>query len=265
MPAMATRTEGREPVATSRDQRARLLFQRYLEQRDPGTRETLFELFLPLARRLAGRHANGWVPFDDLAQVAGIGLLKAIERFDPGRGVPFAAFAMATMSGEIKRHYRDAQWSVHVPRQIKERALQVTRLRVELEAGSEAVAIEEIAAAAGLSEEQTRDALRAMTALRADSLDQIGEAGDELDARGVEERGYRQAEARHLLDSLMQQLDERDRTILHLRFVEDLTQDRIAKRLEISQMQVSRLIARAVATMRGEAARAGRASSLRSW
>lgn len=256
MHAMATRTQGRETVAASRDQRARRLFQRYLEQRDPGTREALFELYLPLANRMAGRYANGWVPFDDLAQVAGIGLLKAIERFDPERGVPFAAFAMATMSGEIKRHYRDAQWSVHVPRQIKERALQVSRLSVAMEANRPDVTTEEIAAAAGLSEEQTREALGAMTALRADSLDQLGEAGGELDTHGVEEGGYRQAETRHLLDSLMHALDDRDRTILHLRFVEDLTQDRIAKRLEISQMQVSRLLTRAVAMMRGAAARA---------
>jgi RNA polymerase sigma-B factor len=252
---MGSFTLGLAVVGKTTAERERLLFERYRETADLDARDALVERFLPLANRVARRYSKGLEPADDLEQVAGIGLVKAIERFDYDRGVPFPAFAIATISGEIKRHHRDHYWSLHVPRPLKERALRVQRLQVDrATAGKDAVAIARIAAAAGLTEAETIEAIDAMTAMRAGSLDALGAEHSELLDRSAEERGFAQADARQTLAALMSGMEARDRAILYLRFVEDLTQDSIGKRLGISQMQVSRLLGRAVTALHRNAA-----------
>jgi RNA polymerase sigma-B factor len=252
---MGSFTLGLAALGKTTADRERLLFERYRETDDREARDALVEAFLPLADRVARRYSKGNESPDDLLQVAAIGLVKAIKRFDCDRGVPFPAFAIATISGEIKRHHRDHHWSLHIPRPLKERALHVQRLQADrATAGRDAVTIAQVAAAAGLSEAETIEAIDAMTAMRVGSLDALGAEHTELVDRSAEERGYAQADARQTLAALMSGFDARDRAILYLRFVEDLTQDSIGQRLGISQMQVSRRLGRAVTRLRRNAA-----------
>jgi RNA polymerase sigma-B factor len=252
---MGSFTLGLAVVGKTSAERERVLFERYRATADRAARDALVERFLPLADRVARRYSKGHESPDDLLQVAGIGLVKAIERFDADRGVPFPAFAIATISGEIKRHHRDHHWSLHVPRPLKERALRVQRLQADrATTGRDAVTIAQVAAAAGLTEAETVEAIDAMAAMRAGSLEALGAEHSELVARSAEERGYAQADARQTLAALMGDMEARDRAILYLRFVEDLTQDSIGERLGISQMQVSRRLGRAVTRLHRSAA-----------
>jgi RNA polymerase sigma-B factor len=254
MAQMRSFTVGLDAVGRSPRRRERLLFRRFAETRDRAARDALVEMFMPLTHRVAAEFSNGRIPVEDLRQVAAMGLLGAIERFDCERGIPFTAFAVATMSGAIKRHHRDALWSVHVPRRLKESALRVDRMVAErLGAGHDAVGIDRIAVAAGLSPDETAEALQVLTVLRAKSLEDLRMNHGDLDERGEEDRGFEQVETRATLVPLLCALEERDRAILRLRFEEDMTQDRIAEQLGISQMHVSRRITRALTTLRDEA------------
>jgi RNA polymerase sigma-B factor len=254
---IAPPAEGRS--ARVREDRA--LFARYLDQRDPVDRDVLVERFLPLARQLARRYGRPDEPFDDLFQVACLGLVKAIDRFDLAREVAFSSYAVPTIVGEIKRHFRDKTWAVRVPRDLQEMALKVERVSAELEAGlHRSPTLLEIAEAAGVPEEEVLEALEAVGAYRATSLEaprggsDDGPGGDTLgDGIGHDDDGFHRAEQRATLMEMMRAISPREREVLRLRFEEDLTQAEIGERIGVSQMQVSRIIRHAVARLREEA------------
>jgi len=219
-------------------------------------RERLIVEHLPLVRGLARRYADRGEPLDDLVQVGTIGLIKAIDRFDPSRGVKLASFATPTILGEIRRHFRDRSWTVRVPRGIQEARAQITHAVTELSAtNGRSPSVREIAEETGLSTDDVLDALAAGSAQRPASLSAAGADGeDEGDiAVGTRDPGFEQAEARATLDAGLAGLPARKRVILHLRFEEGLTQSQIAERIGISQMHVSRLIRRAVEVLREQA------------
>jgi RNA polymerase sigma-B factor len=232
------------------------LFARLRDDRDPVDRAVLVERFLPLARRLARRYQGSGEPFDDLLQVACLGLVKAIDRFDPDRGIAFSSFALPTILGELRRHFRDRTWSVRVPRELQELALRVDRLVTELSSQrGRAPTVTEIAARVEVSEERVLEALEAFDAYRSTSLDAPGgAAGDDSDdvlgdVVGVREDGFEHAEHRATLDGLLRVLTPREREVLRLRFEEDLTQGEIGARIGCSQMHVSRIIRAALARL----------------
>ena len=234
----------------------RALFERYLDTRDPVDRELLVKRFLPLARSLAGRYQRGGEPFDDVFQVASLGLVKAIDGFDVARGRAFSSYAVPTIIGEIKRYYRDRTWTVHVPRDLQELTLAVDRAAAALEHElARKPTVNDLAERLGVSDEDVLEALQARHARRAGSLDAPRREEDEAgatvgDAIGVPEEGFERAEDRALLRSLMKGLSPRDRLVLRLRFERDLTQQQIGEHVGISQMQVSRILRRCVARLR---------------
>jgi RNA polymerase sigma-B factor len=226
---------------------------------DERAREQLAERYLPLARRLARRYQRSEEPLDDLEQVASLGLLKAIDRFDADRDVAFSSFAVPTILGEVKRHFRDRTWSVRVPRDLQELALRVDRAAAELSLERRrAPTVSELAEAVGATEEQVLEALRAAGAYHTGSLDapRGGRADAELggeslaDALGEEEEGFERAEERATLAPLLAHVSHRERLVLVLRFGEDMTQAEIGERIGVSQMQVSRLIRQALVRLR---------------
>src|SRR5512132_3602698 len=239
-----------------RAEQDRALFARYLDQRDPVDREMLVERFLPLARQLARRYQRPDEPFDDLFQVACLGLLNAIDRFDLDRGLAFSSFAVPTILGEIKRYFRDRTWSVRVPRDLQELALRVDRAVAELSLRlHRQPTVEEIAARVGADEEDVLEALEASGAYKATSLEAPrgaeDDGGDTLgDTLGVEERGFELAEDRATIAHLMRVITAREREVLRLRFAEELTQAEIGERIGVSQMQVSRIIRQAISRLR---------------
>jgi RNA polymerase sigma-B factor len=245
----------------ARAEEDRRLLARYHEHGDPAAREQLVERFLPLARQLARRYQRGGEQLDDLVQVASLGLLKAIDRFDPARETAFSSFAVPTILGELKRHFRDKGWSVRVPRDLQEMAVRVERVAEEMsrELGR-APTPGEIGEQIGVTPEQVLEAREASAAYRAVSLDrprsEADEEGDSFsDAFGVEDPGYGRAEDSATVDRLMDVLSEREREVLRLRFEEDLTQSEIGQRVGVSQMHVSRLIRQSIARLRDEADR----------
>jgi RNA polymerase sigma-B factor len=233
------------------------LFARLREHADAHAREQLVERYLPLARQLARRYQRADEPLEDLVQVASLGLLKAVDRFDRGREVAFSSYAVPTILGELKRHFRDRTWSVRVPRDLQELALRVDRAVTRLSAGQRrSPSVGELAEAVGASPEQVLEALEAAAAYRAGSLDAPRSAQGEdpgetvADSLADEERGFLSAEQRATLEPLLARISERERTVLRLRFDEDLMQAEIGERIGVSQMQVSRLIRQALAQLR---------------
>jgi RNA polymerase sigma-B factor len=243
----------------NRAEQDRALFARYLDKRDPVDREMLVERFLPLARQLARRYERPEEPFDDLFQVACLGLVKAIDRFDLEREVAFSSYAVPTILGEIKRYFRDRTWSVRVPRDLQELALKVDRAVSELSLDlHRQPTVEEIAEKVGADEEDVLEALEASGAYKATSLESPrgseDETGDTLaDTLGTEEQGFALAEDRATIEHLMRSITPREREVLRLRFAEDLTQAEIGERIGVSQMQVSRIIRQSVARLRAYA------------
>jgi RNA polymerase sigma-B factor len=225
----------------------RVLFKRYLDARDPVDRELLVERFLPLARSLAGRYQRSGEPFDDVFQVASLGLVKAIDGFDVTRGRAFSSYAVPTIVGEIKRYYRDRTWTIHVPRDLQELTLAVSRAATALERehGCKPT-VDQLAEHLGVVDEDVLEALQAKHARRAGSLDaprrDDEDDGVVGDAIGVAEEGFERVEERALLGSLMSELTPRDRLVVRLRFERDLTQQQIGDHVGISQMQVSRIL-----------------------
>ena len=219
-------------------------------------RERLIMEHLPLVRGLARRYAERGEPLDDLVQVGTIGLIKAIDRFDPGRGFKLASFATPTILGEIRRHFRDRSWTVRVPRGIQEARARIAHAVDDLSASEgRSPSVREIADAADLTVEEVLDALAAGSAQRPAPLASPGGEGDDDEgiSVGVEEAGYERAEARATLDAGLSELPARERVILHLRFEEGMTQSQIAARVGVSQMHVSRLIRRALDALRESA------------
>ncbi len=237
-----------------RTRHVQILFRRYQRHDDIAAREELVRRFLPLARSLARRYARSSEPYEDLVQVASLALLKSIERFDPERGIDFRAFAIPTILGELKRYFRDAAWSVHVPRRVQERALLVEGAseRLTNERGR-APTVAELGAYLELSSEDVLDGLRAAQAYGTLSLDESPGAssreGDETtlgETLGSDDERYALVESDVALVGAIKKLPERDRRILYLRFVGELTQSEIAARIGVSQMQISRLLKRSL-------------------
>ncbi len=233
----------------------RRLLTAYHRHADPVARDALVERFLPLARQLARRNPRTGEPLDDLVQVASLGLLKAIDRFDPERSTAFSSFAVPTILGELKRYFRDKGWSVRVPRDLQELAVRVDKLGEELsrEIGR-APTPGEMAERLGVTAEQVLEAREAAGAYRAVSLDRPRIEDEEGDAYaeivGGEDPGYGLAEDSATVERLMRVLTDREREVLRLRFVEDLTQSEIGERVGVSQMHVSRLIRQSIARLR---------------
>jgi RNA polymerase sigma-B factor len=232
------------------------LFRRLREEKDPATRDALVTRFLPLARQLARRYQRGNEPFDDLVQVASLGLVKAVDRFDPDRGVAFSSYAVPTILGELKRYFRDSGWAVHVPRGLQERVMKtdevVGKLTIKL---GRAPAVAEVADEMDLELEDVLEAMDASQAYDAVSLEagrdsdrpDEGTIGDTL---GEEDSRIELIEYGTTIAGTLDALPDRDRLVLKLRFVDDMTQSEIAERVGVSQMQVSRLIRRALERLR---------------
>jgi RNA polymerase sigma-B factor len=248
----------RPQSANTREDRRLLI--RYHEEGDMAAREELVERFLPLARQLARRYQRQNEPLDDLLQVASMGLVKAIDRFDPERGTAFSTYAVPTILGELKRYFRDSGWAVHVPRGMQERVMKLDQASQELHRrlGRSPSAVE-LAQELDLNQEEVLEAMEAASAYDAISLEeQRSESSDPqeptyADSLGSEEERYELVEYGATIAPTMKALSERERLILHLRFVEDLTQSEIADRIGVSQMHVSRLIRRALARLRAVA------------
>lgn len=220
-------------------------FDRYSTSRDPGLRDQIVERTLWLATRGARRFADRGEPFDDLVQVARIGLLNAIERFDPDHGVPFGAYATPTIMGELRRYFRDHTWGVHVSRRAKD-------LRPAVNAITEALSkellrsprISEIADRMKIPDEAVIEALEANNAYRARPLEQSGKIVPAVDAN------IEAVLNREVIATLMDRLRPRQRQILHLRFFEELSQAQIAEQIGTSQVHVGRLIASSLVELR---------------
>ncbi len=232
------------------------LFARHSRTGDPAVVEELVVRFAPLVRSVARRyHARG-EPLDDLVQVANVGLLKAIQRFDPERGFAFTSYATPTMLGELKRYFRDSGWAVHVPRGVKERALELANATDKLSARlGRSPSIAELAEELGVTQEQTLDALEAYHGRHAAPLERPGDDDEDgspspASTIGIEDEGLERAEYLTVIARGVDALSEDDRRLLHLRFDEDLTQSEIAKRIGTSQMQVSRLLRAAIEKIR---------------
>jgi len=236
---------------------ARLLGE--LAAAEPGSethrrlREQILELHLPLVRYLARRFVRGSVSMDDLVQVGSIGLIKAIDRFDPERGYEFASYAVPTVIGELKQHLRATGWLLHVPRRAQELQTSVARARDELsqQLGRDP-SIAEIANRVGVSGEEiaeTLDVERTRDAMPLDLLIDPAEGGSPS-WMGIEEPGFQLAEVRAVLRDALESLSEQEKHVVLLRFVEGKTQSEIAKVIGVSQMQVSRLLSRSLDRMR---------------
>ncbi|MFJ7280831.1 SigB/SigF/SigG family RNA polymerase sigma factor [Kitasatospora sp. NPDC098663] len=232
-----------------------------LKQLEEGTadysyvRATLIELNISLVKYAARRFASRSESMDDIVQVGVIGLIKAIDRFEPDRGLEFTTYALPTIIGEIKRHFRDSTWAVHVPRRLQELRLALAKASDELEQNLDrAPTVAELSARLQVSEEEVIEGLTASNAYRAGSLDmQLETASPEstlMRRLGFDDVRLTRFEDLHALKPLVAALPERDRTIISLRFGEELTQAQIGQRLGISQMHVSRLLTRALATLR---------------
>jgi RNA polymerase sigma-B factor len=257
------RVERRAPCRGSDNRETeRQLLVRYHEHGDLAAREELCERFLPLARDLALRYTYTDEPVDDLVQVASLGLIKAIDRFEPGRGTKFTSYAAPTILGELKRHFRDKGWSLHVPRDLQERTLAVSRATEVLskELGR-SPKVREVAEHLGCSVEQVLEAQEAAASYEAASLDapstrDDGEAAALVDLLGQEDSSYELVEDREAIASTWMELPEVERQVLELRFMHDLTQREIGERIGYSQMHVSRLLRRALNRLESAAAAA---------
>jgi RNA polymerase sigma-B factor len=238
----------------STDQEATLeRFREYRRTHDRGLRNRLIEEHLSLARTLARRFANRNEPLDDLEQVAMLGVLKAVERFDPEHGTPFAAFAVPTVVGELRRHFRDRGWMVRVPRRVQDLHLRIGTVVSELSQQlGRSPSPTEIANAAGVRDEDVLEALEAGNRYRPTSLD-VAAAGADGDSRmGRADIELHSVEDRATLLHLLRRLPERERRVMYMRYFEDMTQAEIAEAIGVSQMHVSRLLTRSLDALNRE-------------
>jgi RNA polymerase sigma-B factor len=237
-------------------QRVEQWFRDYAQNRDPVLRERIILSYLGLADRLAERYrSNRAVPLEDLRQVARLGLVKAVDRYQPERANPFIPYAVATVVGELKRHLRDASWRLRVPRGTKDLALRLCKAVDELpQQLGHSPTVPELAEYLGASEEEVMEAIEVAQTRSAPSLDQpAGEDGEAVLGDFVVDKRHREElEDLLVLPELIGRLPERERRIVLLRYVDELTQDEIAARMQISQMHVSRLLRRAIERMRGQ-------------
>jgi RNA polymerase sigma-B factor len=232
------------------------LFERLSRDRDPRVREELTRRFLPLARKLARRYSGAREPFDDLLQVACLGLVKAVDRYDVARGTAFSSLAVPTIVGELKRYFRDLGWAVHVPRGAQELAIKVEERSQRLAARDGGPpSVQKLAQYMDLPLEDVLDALEAARAHHATSLDAPHDDGDGdtvslVEAFGRLDHGLLVAAERLTVCAAARLLSQREREVLCLRFAEDLTQSEISARIGVSQMQVSRILRRALTRLR---------------
>jgi RNA polymerase sigma-B factor len=226
------------------------ILRRYTETRDPELKAELAVRFLPLARALALRYRRASEPLDDLVQVASLGLVKALDGYDPGRGESFVSYAAPTILGELRRHFRDRVWDIRLPRGLQERAMAVSGVAQELsEALGRTPTPAAIAARLGMTEDEVLEAIQAEEARHTLSLDAPASRGEPespalVEAVGGEESGYERVESQ--LAAAGAALDEREQTVLRLRFDAHLTQREIGHEIGVSQMQVSRIMRRAL-------------------
>jgi RNA polymerase sigma-B factor len=226
-----------------------VLLRKFARTRDQQLKEHLVERFLPLARQLAWRYRGGGEPMEDLVQIASVGLVNAISRFDPERGFSFATFAYPTILGELRRHFRDRGWSVHVDRGLKERHATVERAIGELSKRlGRSPSVAEISERVEMSEEDVLEAIDVGNAHYALSIDAGAPKGEDEDrppiveSLGEGEPGYEAVEYGTAIAPVLDELSERERRIVHMRFVEDKTQTEIAGEVGVSQMHVSRIL-----------------------
>ena len=242
-------------MSTSTDDDQRRLLEAYKRAGDSGARDRLIADMIPLVRALAVRYAGRGEAVEDLVQVGCIGLIKAIDRFDLNRGVELSTYAVPTIVGEIRRHFRDKAWALHVPRRLKELNQRLASLLDDLTAQlGRSPTIEELAKAAGAEEEDVIEALDSSHAYTARSLsapfDDEGD-GSLVDTLAQNDTGYTLVEESSLVALGLDALDARERKIVELRFFGGLTQSQIAAEVGISQMHVSRLLRQALHAMRG--------------
>jgi RNA polymerase sigma-B factor len=249
MPGTRERVERRERLESAE------LFRLWRKFQDRQARDQLIERFLPLARKLAHRYRGAHEPYEDLLQVASLGLVKAVERFEPDRGTAFSSFAVPTILGELKRYFRDLGWSVHVPRGAQERALKVEEAEQKLTTRrGRPPTVPELAEYLELGIEDVLDALETAGAHHAVSLDaphsdEDGESTTLAASFGQCDERYELIEDGLTISSVARQLPLNEREVLELRFVEDMTQTQIAERIGVSQMQVSRILRHALSRM----------------
>jgi len=253
-------TEGADSGTRRRTQEEELAaFRRLRRTGDPALRDELIEKALPLAHQVARRYVRGGEPFDDLVQVARLGLVKAVDRFDAGRDVAFSTYAVPTMVGEIKRHFRDTGWAIHLPRSLQERVLKVENAEKALSGRlGRNPTVAELGAQLQLTDEEILEALDASHAYETRSLDAPAPAEDD-DGRSAAETIGDVDDRFELVDDMravataLKTLPVRERRILHMRFMDDMTQSDIAEKIGVSQMQVSRLLRRSLHQLRAEA------------
>jgi len=238
--------------ASSTAEDSRELFMRWQHEGDPAARETLMQMYMPLARALARRYGRSSEPFEDLLQVASLGLLNALDRYDPDRGYLFPSFAVPTILGEMRRYFRSSGWAVHVSRSSQERALRVrgAQERLTSEHGR-APTVNQLAEYLELDIERVIDALQAIRAYDTVSLDAPrptcdGELVAYGDTLGEDDERYELVELDATVTAALRHLPARERLMLRMRFVDELTQAEIAERIGVSQMQVSRLLRRSL-------------------
>jgi RNA polymerase sigma-B factor len=239
------------------------LFVRWREHKDPVAREELTRIFLPLAHKLARRYARSGEPMEDLDQVASLALLKAIDRFDPTYGSVFPMFATPTILGELRRYFRDTGWSVHVPRSAQELVMKIQNANEELTTRTgRAPSVQDLSENLDISIEDVLEGLYAANAYETTSLETPTEGSDEKgqtlgETIGAEDERYELVETGASAAKLLRDLPERERRILHMRFIQDMTQTEIAAQIGISQMQVSRLLRGSLTRLTKQAAAAG--------
>lgn len=233
--------------------KTRHLFEVYQKTKDPEIREQLIMQHINLVRYLAAKFKNRGEPLDDLIQVGNIGLIKAIDRFDPSRGLEFTTFATPTIMGEIKRHFRDKGWSVRVPRRLQELSAKVNQVTDELTKElMHAPSVEEIADKLGVSVDEVLEAMESSSAYSSISLEvnPVGSDSDDdaapsiLDRYATEDEDLAQSDDRMLLEDAIRDFSPKEQEVINMRFVEGLTQVEIAEKLGISQVQVSRMLRR---------------------
>ena len=252
--------EGRQPLVEMRA-RSLALFKELAsdisEAERASIRDQLVRLHLPLVEHFARRFLNRGEPFDDLLQVGTIGLIKAIDRFDPTLGNEFTTLALPYITGEIKRHFRDTTWAVHVPRRLQELRIALARGKEDLSTVLDrSPTVRELADHLGLSDEEVIEGLVAANGHSSQSLDNEQDESSETAPRplaemlGDEDPAMELFEDIHTLAPLLEKLEGRDRLILQMRFGQEMTQAEIGARLGVSQMQVSRLLSRTLARLR---------------
>ncbi|MFE0445582.1 SigB/SigF/SigG family RNA polymerase sigma factor [Streptomyces fungicidicus] len=237
------------------------LFTRMAELQDgperDAVRDELVTAWLPMAHRIAGRFRDRGEAVEDLRQVAALGLVKAIDRFDPSRGA-FESYAVPTITGEVKRHFRDRMWALRVPRRVQElrNKVRVARRELTQSPGSPEPSVAAIAAHTGLTEDEVGAGMEALESFSTLSLDAELSSDDDgyslADTLGASDSSYDVVVDRESAKEGLRRLPERERAILYMRFFEDMTQSRIADQLGISQMHVSRLISRSCARVRAD-------------